>query len=498
MDGGSQFRGPCLVAFACALVAQALAGAAASPTPRVRTCFGAPVTVLGTRGPDRIAGTDGPDVILGRGGDDVIVGHDGRDRICGGSGADRLDGRYGSDLIDAGEGHDPVVRGGPGSDLLLGGRGRDVLEEAAGMGTLVGGPGGDRLLGGAGDSDSDHLFGGPANDHLNGGLGGSDVLFGGMGNDSLIGGVVSYEFAAAALTAATAPSNAIDARGEGNDYFTDVEGLVGSPHGDVLTGSPGPDVLRGGRGDDTIDAAAGDDVVDGGPGSDDLDGGGGVDRLTFADSPVGVRVSLRDGTAQDAGTKTLAGFETLEGSFFDDELTGTEGPDWISGSYGRNGVFGLGGNDEIWFASHGDAGDGQDSCGEAFDVESCEIEITPEPIPLPFLTAPTHLEDLDRLGVVRGGTPEGRGSTIGRVVVGVRRMTSGGCWWWKDGRFTRGTCGVVHGNRVRIRNDRWSLTVNAPLKSGSYRVSVHWPKRLGYFVECGGFYAPTCVSLHVP
>ena len=64
-----------------------VASAVRAPVARAgSTCFGAPVTIVGSDGPDAIKGTSGPDVIDGEGGDDVIDGGGGDDRICGGPG----------------------------------------------------------------------------------------------------------------------------------------------------------------------------------------------------------------------------------------------------------------------------------------------------------------------------------------------------------------------------------------------------------------------------
>jgi Ca2+-binding RTX toxin-like protein len=73
------------------------------------TCFGAPVTIIGSEGADAIKGTGGPDVIDGEGGDDVIDGGGGDDRICGGSGDDKIQGGAGTDKCDGGPGHDPAA-----------------------------------------------------------------------------------------------------------------------------------------------------------------------------------------------------------------------------------------------------------------------------------------------------------------------------------------------------------------------------------------------------
>lgn len=74
------------------------------------TCFGVPITIIGSEGPDSIRGTSGPDVIDGEGGDDVIDGGGGSDRICGSGGDDTISGGDGSDRCDGGPGHDTAAR----------------------------------------------------------------------------------------------------------------------------------------------------------------------------------------------------------------------------------------------------------------------------------------------------------------------------------------------------------------------------------------------------
>jgi V8-like Glu-specific endopeptidase len=82
---------------------------------KVPHCQGKPVTLLGTRGDDRLIGTPGRDVIKALRGDDVIRGRGGNDVICAGPGDDRVKGGRGRDRID----------GGPGFDRCDGGPGRD-------------------------------------------------------------------------------------------------------------------------------------------------------------------------------------------------------------------------------------------------------------------------------------------------------------------------------------------------------------------------------------
>ena len=94
---------------ATAVLALASPVAMAGRAPIARagsTCFGAPITIIGTEGDDAIKGTSGPDVIDGEGGNDVIDGGGGDDRICGSAGDDHINGGEGRDRCDGGPGKD--------------------------------------------------------------------------------------------------------------------------------------------------------------------------------------------------------------------------------------------------------------------------------------------------------------------------------------------------------------------------------------------------------
>lgn len=119
------------------------------------------------------------------------------------------------------------------------------------------------------------------------GLGGGDVIKGLGGGDSICGG-------------------------NGSDK------LIGGDRGDALAGEAGNDALSGGGGSD---------FFFGGPGNDTFNGGAGIDdTASYFFAPSGIQADLAAGTATGEGTDTLTGIEDLEGSRFDDTLTGD--PNW--------------------------------------------------------------------------------------------------------------------------------------------------------------------------
>jgi len=95
---------------------------------------------------------------------------------------------------------------------------------------------------------------------------------------------------------------------------------------DTVPGSPGNDSLDGTAGADTILGEAGNDTLSGLGGNDLLNGGTGNDWASYRTAGSAVNVSLAIGSAQNtlgAGTDTFVSIEGLQGSAFNDTLTGS-------------------------------------------------------------------------------------------------------------------------------------------------------------------------------
>ena len=290
--------------------------------------------INGFAGNDVLYGFEDDDVLNGGVGNDQIYGHDGDDQLNGGSGDDLLHAGTGNDIINGGEGNDRAVLTfasmtagvtyavGDGTILTSAGTVTITSIEAA---QIDGSAFDDHFTGG---SWNDTLYGNAGNDLLEG-LGGNDQLRGGSGADTLNGG-------------------------DGNDYLDG--GLYysgGDDNGDVLNGGAGDDYLIGGYGDDT------------------LDGGEGTDRteLQFYNSTSGVTYALNDGAiATDQGIKTLFNIEsaTMNGSRYDDVLTGGAGNDNLQGNDGNDTLSGLGGDDFINGGNGNDSLDGGDGIDRTY------------------------------------------------------------------------------------------------------------------------------------
>ena len=104
--------------------------------------------------------------------------------------------------------------------------------------------------------------------------------------------------------------------------------LYGSSANDLISALAGNDTIDGGGGNDTIDGGDGDDTVTARSGNESMAGGTGYDELTYRFATAAVNVSLGTGLASGgSGNDTIAGFELLEGSAFNDTLVGSTGDD---------------------------------------------------------------------------------------------------------------------------------------------------------------------------
>ncbi|HEX2581082.1 MAG TPA: type I secretion C-terminal target domain-containing protein [Dongiaceae bacterium] len=183
--------------------------------------------------------------------------------------------------------------------------------------------------------------GGDGDDFLLGG-GNNNIFIGGQGADTIIGGgggdTASYATSGAAVTV-NLGDNSQNAGGDADgDFLISVTNLEGSLYNDTLTGDGAANSLYGG---------AGDDVLEGGAGADALEGGGGSDTASYAGSAAAVTVNLSQKLAQggDAEGDTLSGITNLNGSAFNDGLTGNDNANLLNGGTGDDILQGGGGAD---------------------------------------------------------------------------------------------------------------------------------------------------------
>lgn len=250
----------------------------------------------------------------GHAGNDVLLGGSAGDILAGGDGSDTLEGRRGSD----------VLRGGSGSDTF-------VFAPATGYG--IGGLGSDTIADEAANVDSD------------------DLDF-----SSLFGGVtVNLN----SMSAQTVKSAYLTLTLPGMSAFENVSGSHGA---DKITGNSRPNTVFGSDGDDTVTGATGADHLYGQDGNDVLYGNGGNDLLDGgADNdklyPGTDTNTVSDGAGDDymdfhlnafgLHYTTGGGNDTVIGTLFDDQITGTSGNERFEGGVGDDTLTGNSGNDVL-------------------------------------------------------------------------------------------------------------------------------------------------------
>jgi Ca2+-binding RTX toxin-like protein len=304
---------------------------------------------IGDASDEVLAGDSLKDSIYGNGGHDTLWGGGGDDTLGSGPGNERLDGGSGIDMVS----YWGVTKAGVKVDLTIAGAQK------------TGGGGTDTLI------SIENLYGGDFNDTLKGnaqanalyGNRGADIIEGRGGNDTLDGGDdldwVSYASAKAGVKVSLSlQGQAQNTVGAGNDTLANFENLLGSAHNDVLTGDADGNALTGAAGADVLKGLIGDDFLDGGAGNDKLFGDVGSDWASYASAGSAVKVSLALAGAQNtlgAGLDTLSSIENLNGSKFNDTLTGSGAGNYLKGGAGMDTLNGAGGADTL------DGGAGKDA-----------------------------------------------------------------------------------------------------------------------------------------
>nr|WP_298094789.1 calcium-binding protein [uncultured Shinella sp.] len=156
--------------------------------------------------------------------------------------------------------------------------------------------------------------------------------------------------------------------------FADTITLGGDGFTVALAG-PGNDTLFGGAGDGHQMGETGNDRLVGSLGADFLDGGSGVNTLDYSLSSIRVKVDISKNTASggDADGDTIAHFQNVSGTNFNDALYGTSAANVLRGFSGNDTLDGRAGNDTLYGYDGNDvlrAGVGRDSLSGGSGADS--------------------------------------------------------------------------------------------------------------------------------
>jgi Ca2+-binding RTX toxin-like protein len=368
----------------------------------------------GTRFADTFDGDNNNNFIQGDTGD-TLRGHGGNDGfgiagapvlVDGGDGNDNLHVGNNQTLVDTnGDGMAEIVFATQGVTVNLA-QGRIINDGFGGSnaeGSLVsienvhGGGLGDTLIG---DGGNNFLAGNGGNDALSGGAG-SDNLMGGEGVDTHDGGdgddrIEFGNWHATQAVVASLLTQTISNDGFGNaETFTSIEVLGnGTRFADTFEGNDAAnnlsgdraDTLRGLGGNDNINIGAAPSLVDGGAGIDWLHANmgwtlvdannDGIAEQVFATQGMVINLAIGQIVSDGFGNSgTLVSVENVNGTQFNDTITGDADSNSLNGNNGDDQISGGGANDVLSGGNgndtlNGEAGDDNMNGGAGLDTLS--------------------------------------------------------------------------------------------------------------------------------
>jgi len=286
-----------------------------------------------------------------------------------------------------------------GNDLLKGTTGNDSINALAGNDTIFAFAGNDSLTGGLG------------NDSIDGGDGDDTYVFAsGFGTDTIVdaSGSDKLDFSAYTtnLTLSLAGTSVSDGSNTVNWTVNTIENITTGSGNDALTGNALNNSLSGGDGTDSFIGSDGNDSINGGNGTDTLSYGdtsikyatnntvahnGYLDTLSSVETlqaglatndqilatnnTTAVTVNLTTGSISggNGSATSISGFENIQGSAFNDSLTGNSSANLLEGLAGNDSILGLDGDDSL-FGTDGadtlDGGSGNDALDGGNDNDS--------------------------------------------------------------------------------------------------------------------------------
>lgn len=428
-------------------------------------------TVLGMGGNDKLTGGYYTDLIDGGDGDDLVDGRPSQylRELRGGKGNDTIysegysaaiygdagnDTIYTGSMTHGGAGDDRIIVGNTGyRDFIFGDDGDDTITaQSYGELTVIGGAGRDTITGAdardvistgsppdviehdyADDltAERDTVSAGGGDDLIAAGI--RDVIDGGAGTDTLR---LSLAGARTGITLSTAGMLTRTAPVFGGGSIKGIEvlqylGLTDFADKIEVAATDLPQTLDAGGGNDVIEArglsltilgGAGDDRLIGGNAAGLFDGGDGIDTVNYGTATARVIVQMVDGVGGGMldGVGQLVRVEIVNGSAFNDRITGNAeantlnglgGNDTLAGGLGADTLYGGAGADRLVGGADDDTyiiDDTRDtiveSAGEGNDTVRAAID----------WKLGSHTENL----VLTGNALNGRGNSEGNVLTG--------------------------------------------------------------------------------
>jgi Ca2+-binding RTX toxin-like protein len=248
-----------------------------------------------------------------------------------------LYGDTGNDTIYGSTGYFNHIEGGDGNDMIDARLVGSLNLYPSGRAELLGGSGADTVYGSWGE---DLIDGGAGRDIINAGDGSDWVVY--DATDIRVeadGGFDTLDASSAAATNVRSGKGVTIDLSSNRDIFSNFEAVVGSSFNDTLTGDNADNRFDGGAGSDTIIAGGGEDFVVYDANDKLVDGGFDRDKLSAENSSFGVVIDLT--------ANTYINFENVEGSRFDDIITGDGNRNDIFGNDGDDVIDGGAGYDHI-------------------------------------------------------------------------------------------------------------------------------------------------------